>query len=212
MYNGYKKSFLVLNIGIAMLLVIIIRSIESKKIEDSCGVEPNTECSMESMENEQIEESRGIEQNNRYMCIAVEEGFEVTFFDSTHEIIFSECYPMEPAINQVADNVFEVSISVGSPATYVFYIDMVNAEISETFFNPLFIEARYIAYMEDSELILRDVFNDDLLCMAISRDFTKTANPMSAIISVKMQDKNTIKLSYYKGDNYEETSEIITIP
>lgn len=137
---------------------------------------------------------------------------EVTFFNSAHEIIFSECYPMEPAINQVADNVFEVSVSVGSPAAYAFYVDMVNAEISETFFNPLFFGARYIAYMEDSELILRDVFNDDLLYIAISRDFTKTANPMSAIVSVKMQGKDAIELSYYKGDNYEETSEIMTIP
>ena len=127
------------------------------------------------------------------------------------EDIFSECYPKEPTVRQVTDNVFEVRMSVGSSATYVFYVDAVHAEKSVTFFNPLLFGERYVAHMEDGELILRDVFDDDSLCMTISRDFTKTANPMSAIIAIEMQDKNKIMLSYYKGDNREETSEIVYI-
>ena len=88
---------------------------------------------------------------------------------------------------------------------------MENAEESETFFNPLLIGDRYVAYMEDGRLILQDIFHKGLLYMTISRDFTQTADPMSAIIAIEMQDEGTIALSYYKGDNYEETSEVITI-
>ncbi len=69
----------------------------------------------------------------------------------------------------------------------------------------------YVAYMEDGKLTLRDTFNEDSLYMVISRDFTKTANPMSAIIAIEMQGRETIALSYYKGEDFEETSEIIAI-
>lgn len=149
--------------------------------------------------------------NGKCSCVAAEEGFEVTFFNGAHEIIFSECYPKEPTVRQVTDNIFEVRMSVGSSAVYVFYVDVVNAETSGTFFNPLLFGEHYVAHMEDGELILRDIFDDDALCMTISRDFTKTVNPMSAIIAIEMQDKNKITLSYYKGDNCEETSEILYI-
>ncbi len=189
MHITSKKLLLILMIGIAVLVsIIIIGSIENKKIEDSCDVKPS----------------------NIYSCIAVGKGFEVTFYSSTNDIIFSEFFPKEPAIRPVTENIFEVSISVGSPAAYSFYIDMENAEISETFFNPLFIGERYIAYMEDGKLILRDAFNEDSLYIIISRDFTKTANPMSAIIAIEMQDRETFSLTYYKGDNYEKECEDIS--
>lgn len=148
---------------------------------------------------------------SRYSCIAVEDGFELTFYSSTNEIIFSEWYPKEPAISQVTENIFEIRISVGSPAAYVYYFDIENTEESETFFNPLFIGDCYVAYMEDGKLILRDIFHEDLLYMTISRDFTQTADPMSAIIAIEMQDDGIIALSYYKGENYEEISEEITM-
>lgn len=148
---------------------------------------------------------------SRYSCIAVEDGFELTFYSSTNEIIFSEWYPKEPAISQVTENIFEIRINVGSPAAYVFYFDTENAEESETFFNPLLVGDRYVAYIEDGKLILQDIFHEGLLYMTISRDFTQTADPMSAIVAIEMQDEGTITLSYYKGENYEETSEVITI-
>lgn len=160
MHKVYKRLFSILVTGIGVLVsVIIIRIIANKKAEDWCEVE----------------------QNNRYTCIAVEEGFEITFYSSTNEIIFSECYPKEPAISQVTDSIFEISISVGSPASYIFYFNIENAEISETFFNPLLFGDCCVAYMENGKLILRNIFNEDLLYMTISRDFTKTADPMSAI-------------------------------
>lgn len=145
-----------------------------------------------------------------YSCVAVEDGFELTFYSSTNEVIFSEWYPKEQAISQVTENIFEIRISVGSPAAYVYYFDIENAEESETFFNPLLIGDRYVAYMEDGKLILQDIFHEDSLYIKISRDFTQTADPMSAIIAIEMQDDGTIALSYYKGEDYEETSEVIS--
>lgn len=190
MHKIYKRLFLIVVTGIGVLVsVIIIWIIANKKAEDSCEVE----------------------QNNRYTCIAIEEGFEITFYSKTNEVFFSEWYPKEPAISQVTENIFEICISVGSPASYISYLDIENAEISETFFNSLLFGDCCVAYMEDGKLILRDIFNEGLLYMTISRDFTKTADPMSAIIAIEMQDEGTIILSYYKGEDYEEISEEIKV-
>lgn len=190
MNNIYKRLFLILVIGIGVLAsAIIIRIIANEYAEDWCEVE----------------------QNNRYTCIAIEEGFEISFYSKTNEMFFSEWYPKEPAISQVTENVFEICISVGSSASYIFYLDIEKAEISETFFNPLLFGDCCVAYMDDDKLILRDIFNENLLYMTISRDFTKTADPMSAILAIDMRDEETITLSYYKGEDYEEISEIITI-
>lgn len=201
MENGKKKILAVL----AMILALAALA---------GGCQPHLETGVDAepqAESQANEREMVCEENNHYSCVSVEEGFEVTFYNRTNKIIFSECYPQEPVIRQVADNIFEVSISVGSPATYIFYVDIENGELSETFFNPLFFGKRCVAYMEDGQLVLRDIFNKDLFYMTISRDFTKTANPMSAIISIEMQDGGDVVVSYYKGENFEETSEIITI-
>lgn len=170
-----------------------------------------TENEKDSVKVEKSEAGKTEELTGRYSFTSAGEEFEVTIYGSTGEIIFSECYPKEPVINRVTDNIFEISISVGSPAAYVFYVDTESNEISETFFNPLYIGDCCVAYMEDGKLILRNIFNKDFLHVIIARDFTKTASPMSAIIAIEMQDMETVTLSYYMGESYEETTEILTI-
>lgn len=59
-------------------------------------------------------------------------------------------------------------------------------------------------------MILQDIFHEGSLYTKISRDFTQTADPMSAVIAIEMQDDGIIALSYYKGEDYEETSEVIS--
>lgn len=190
MHNAYQRLRLILLIGVGVLITVIcIGTIVNKRVEEPYEAEPK----------------------NRYSCVAVEDEFEITFYSNTNNIIFSERYPKEPRISQITENIFEISISVGSPATYVLYVDTEHAEVSETFFNPLLFADRCVAYMEDGKLILRDIFRDDLLYMTISREFTRTADPMSAIIAIERTDEGNITLSYYKGEDYEETSESIVI-
>ncbi|MDE7254230.1 MAG: hypothetical protein K2O32_14995 [Acetatifactor sp.] len=201
MENGKKKLLVVLAAILALAALV-------------GGCHPHLEAGVDAepqAESQANEREMVCEEINPYSCVSVEEGFEVTFYSRTNKKFFSECYPQEPVISQVADHIFEVSISVGSPAAYIFYVDIENGELSETFFNPLFFGKCCVAYMEDGQLVLRDIFNKDLLYMTISRDFTRTANPMSAIISIEIQDGGDVVLSYYKGENFEETSEVITI-
>ncbi len=66
MYN-VRKSFLLLLVGIGILVAaIMIGSIANKKAEDSFETG----------------------QDNRYSCIAVEDGFQITFYSNTNKKIF----------------------------------------------------------------------------------------------------------------------------
>ena len=71
----------------------------------------------------------------------------------------------------------------------------------------------YVAYMEDGELILSDIFytdqQKDLLHMTIVRDFTETADPMSAIMDIELIDSENIELTYLTGNDYTVVTEII---
>ena len=108
-----------------------------------------------------------------------------------------------------------VSVSVGSPACYTFYIDKEDARVSDTYFNPILVGEKYVAYMEDGKLILSDIFytdqQEDLLHMAIVRDFAETADPISAIVGIELIDGKNIELTYLTGNDYTEVTKIIPI-
>lgn len=143
-----------------------------------------------------------------------EEGYELTIYNSLGAIVLSEVYPREPGISWVTENVMEIAISAGSPARYVYYVDIKEDKVSDVYFNPILVGDEYVAYMEDGELILSDIFyagQQDLLYMAIVRDFTETADPVSAIMDIELIDSENIKLTYLTGNDYTVVTEIISI-
>lgn len=144
------------------------------------------------------------------VCNQVSDGCEIAVYQRSQKV-FSETYPVEPGITEIMEGIYEIRISVGSPAAYVYYIDTQDFKISAVYFNPIFFGSGYVAYMEDRVLILTDLFQEGILDERIARDFTKTADPMSAIRKVEMQDDDNIRLEYYKGADYMEESEIIRI-
>ena len=150
-----------------------------------------------------------------YKCEKAEEGYELTIYSSSGATVLSEVYPQEPGISWVTENVIEIAISVGSPACYRFYVDIEEDKISDAYFNSILVD-EYVAYMEDDrKLILCDIFyadqQEDLLYMTIVRDFTKTADPMSAIMGIELIDSENIELTYWTGEDYTEVKEIIPI-
>lgn len=136
----------------------------------------------------------------------------ICFAHSSH--IYGD-FPKEPSVRQVGKKLLEVSVSVGSSACYTFYIDKEDARESDTYFNPILVGEKYVSYMEDGKLNLRDIFYTDqqegLLYMTIVRDFAKTADPMSAIMSIELIDNENIELTYLTGNDYTEVTEIIPI-
>ena len=150
--------------------------------------------------------------NCQYTCEKVTDGYEVTLYDKTNKKVYSEIYPKEPWIKEITEDILEIGISTGSPCSYVFYFQKSDAKISETYYNPILIKNKYIAYMEENrELILTDMFNEGLFYEKIVRNFTETADPISAVINIEMPDDESILLEYYKGADYGEEAEIIAI-
>ncbi len=156
-------------------------------------------------------EADSIETNDQVFCERIMGGYHLTLYDKEHSEVLSEDYPDSLWIDGVSEDVLEIGISVGSPANFTYYFNKETAEISETFFNAILVGDKYIAYMEDRTLILLDIFKEGILYQEITRDFSKTADPMSAIISVDMIDSENIQLRYYKGKTFAIESEIFRV-
>lgn len=144
-------------------------------------------------------------------CIELEEGYQLTLYDKRGNVFFELATPVQPGITDLPNNITEISISVGSPARYVFYYDRQNCKMSDTYFNPILIDNKFIAYMEERDLIIVDIFNQEILYKRIVRDFTETADAMSAVMSIQCLEEETFVINYLKGEDYESITEIIPI-
>lgn len=145
------------------------------------------------------------------------DGYQLILYDKEHKEVLSEHYPENMWIDGVSEDILEIGISVGNPGNYTYYFDKETVEISETFFDAILVGDEYIVYMKDDDerkertLIISDIFKEGILEKEITRDFSKTEEPMSAIISVEMIDSENIRLEYYKGETFTIESEIVGI-
>lgn len=146
-----------------------------------------------------------------YICEESSDGYQLTLYSNAGEEILSEIYPKEPIVTTITENLLQISISVGSPATYIYYADIENVQISETFFNPIYLGDGNIAYWENDGLILKDIFDQGLFYQEIKRDFSECADPIGAIIAVELLANDYIALIYYEGESFTEKSEIIAL-
>lgn len=93
-------------------------------------------------------------------------------------------------------------MSVGSPAIYNFFFNKETAEISPTYFNPFIVENKYIAYIDYDKggvLVFTDMFQRGEVYIEVARNFAPYANPIDAVIDIKIIDSYYIELQYYEG-------------
>lgn len=146
-----------------------------------------------------------------FLCRELSEGYELILYDRKNKEVFSTMYPCEPWVENITNDIWEIGVSTGSPSRYVFYFDRETANFSDTFFNPILVDNRYVAYMEEDKLILMDIFREGILYKEISRNYSKMADPILAIESIEVLESGDIQLQYYEGDDIELVSEIIDI-
>ncbi len=137
----------------------------------------------------------------------IAEEYEVRLYDKAYNEVFSTTYPKEPWIVEVTESIFEIGYSTGSPASTVVYFDKDSGKISAGYMNSRLIDGKYVAYMENEELIFTDIFNEEIY-RTIKRDFATAIDPL---ISIEMLDRDTILLHYYKGNDFLEVQEEINI-
>ncbi|MDE6748071.1 MAG: hypothetical protein K2K21_03270 [Lachnospiraceae bacterium] len=146
------------------------------------------------------------------------DGYEVILYDREGREIYSEWYPKEPWVKEVAEGILEIGISVGSPARYTFYFRKEDGKISDTFFNARVVGEKYIAHRPlvgdhwyNAPLILTDIFEEGILYQEIYKDFSVTADLMSAIYSIELIDEDHIMLEYCTGEDYSVVNEVVEI-
>lgn len=161
-----------------------------------------------------------IEKNIRNIQFSLREtadGYELILYDREKREVFSEVYPMKPWVKEVSEGILEIGISTGSPARYTFYFRKEDAKISDTFYNAKLFGGRCIAHRPmvgdqwDEPLILTDIFEEGILYQEIYRDFSVTADLMSAIYSIELTDEEHIMLEYCVGEDYTVVSEVVEI-
>lgn len=169
-------------------------------------------------------EADPFETNGQALYDWISGGYQLTLYDKEHNEIFSESYPESMWIDGVSEDVLEIGISVGNPANHTYYFNKETAQISDTFYNAIVVGDKYIAHMEDDvyiaddasdreerTLILSDIFKEGILYQEITRDFSKTEEPMMAIISMEMINDETVRLEYYRGEDSVIECEDISI-
>lgn len=145
------------------------------------------------------------------LCHTAGEEYDVFLYDKWNRIVYEDRFPKEPIVTYLTDNLVEILFSVGSPAHYVYYINVISLEISDVFFNPILIDNEFVAYwdMEEDALIIRDIFQEEIYCQRLQRDFSPSANPIGVIQSIELTDEGDFVMQYFTGNDYEMVEEII---
>ena len=206
--NILKYTFLI------CILCIIFTACESEHTEsllaESHKYSPERQKHISDADNEQC------------ICEQIgENDYKIILYDKANNEVWSQVYTdmrIPPWVERITDTIWEVGVSVGSPARYTFYFDAETAEISDTYFNAILFGDKYIAYMEDDvigadtiTLTMTDIFKEDILHQEIERDFSVLADPMSAVKSVELVDDVTVRLEYYAGEEMTLVSEAIEL-
>lgn len=155
--------------------------------------------------------------NEQFSMQKTLDGYEITLYDKKGERVYSEVFPKKPWVEEVSEGILEIGVSVGSPARYTFYFRKEDGAISDTYFNAKLFGEQYIAhrplrnYLSGAPLILTDIFEEGILYQEIYRDFSETADLMSAIWNVELEDETHVRLEYCEGETYTGVDEVVEI-
>ncbi len=147
-----------------------------------------------------------------YKVIKIDDNsYTIILYDKNKIIIHQETVTKEPYISLVDENIIRVTISLGNPLNYIYFYDILSSKISPVYENALLFEKDKIVFMKDNVLIVSNIFSKDLYYKEIKRNFSQTAVPSSAIVSVKFTEPTKLQLNYLEGKDFEEKSEIIDL-
>jgi uncharacterized protein YcfL len=133
-----------------------------------------------------------------------DESYTIILYDNAKNIIHQETVEKEPYIDFEDEKIIRVTHSVGSSLNYTYFYDIVKGEISQVYENVLLIEKDLVLYMNDNILIISNIFDNNLYYKEIKRNFSQTAVPSSAILSIKFVGPNLIQLDYLEGKDLKE--------
>ena len=135
--------------------------------------------------------------------------YEYTIMNYKGEILIREKVEWRaPTITCVDDDIIEVLRGAG---TYVFacqYFNVKTSAVSDIFQTPFFVDSGIIAYYEGAQLVVRDIFNEDLFCKKFYVDMILTGPP-NTVEWVK--GRNALEIEYMRGVDCEIETRIFDL-
>lgn len=146
--------------------------------------------------------------------LEVGENYELRLYDQNGQEVEYMQYTKEPRVVVVEGTsyLFEISYSTGNPATYTFYFDAKEGQISETYFNSTlmdYFDWGYFVFYYDGEqktIVLTELFGEQE--WRIERDFAPYINP---VIEADFEWQKQLVLTYYSGKEAVQVTETIPL-
>ena len=211
-------NFVVLNGGIIMrnfkrilsiaLTLIVIMSFSA--CDKNTATQPS-ETVVSTLETENI-----ISKDKRFKVVETtkdgQPAFTYTLYDSYGNVVFEQTVLREPQIKYITEDVIEIRNSAGTSAISCTYFDLKTNKLSESCWNPSYVDGNIVAYMHYDEtrephtfLVVRNIFDSTKKYIEYDFDFSPVAVPANAIKSIKRLD-DKLEIVYYKGENRTEVT------
>ena len=136
--------------------------------------------------------------------------YELKFYNKNGEDFFSKSFAQKPVIIKVDDSLYKIIQSTGSNSNYTFFVNVVDASYSETYFNLLYHDNEKAVFLKNNIIYVTELFDSQNILAIIKRDFSITAVPQSAIMNLEIVD-DTIYINYLSGPTFEEVNEEIPL-
>ena len=128
------------------------------------------------------------------------------YTDEKNKVVYEEKFEKEPFIEILDKHIIRITISVGSPSNYTYFYDVSSKKESVVYENILLVENNKVAIIQDKKLIVSDYMGEKIYLKKVIQNLADTAVPSSAIIKLKLLNKNKIEVVYLDKE-FEEITE-----
>lgn len=166
--------------------------------------------------NHLIQESDGpfIEENyfsKYYEIITNEDKYSILLKDASDKTIQQIASQAEPIITQISyfQIAFEVEQLNGTKKLYVYNTN--TFDLSESYQNVLYFDGDNICRIENKSFLITQLSNPYRENIVIKKEWAVVENMEQAIIDIEWLDRNTVKLIYLRGNNFDQVTEFIEL-
>lgn len=142
--------------------------------------------------------------------------YHYKLFDENHKVTFEyDAFRFMPEITYVSEDVLKIAILADENTRTVTYYSIKRKQLSHHYFNPQLATADLVVHMVDVNdkvaLVIEGIFDDNTFYQVVNRDFTNLNAENEALLSARFLSDTQLEITYLKGEQKEQTTEVITL-
>lgn len=122
--------------------------------------------------------------------------------------------PATPAIQKIAEGLYEVTSSCGSPCSASAYYDQRSGKMSALFPDVVAFSSQFrrVVYVSNGQFLYSRIFpgNAKPHALKTKHPVAATATLVSALVSAKFVSETSVEVTYLSGPDFKEVTETIT--